>query len=168
MDEPQQRIVQPGDFARNFSLKDQNDRTFDLLEQMGRKVLLSFPSPGLDRVLCHPDGIAGGEQGDLHNAQTRFRSGSVLIPCPGSGKGPASPASPGRRLLCDFWPHGRVARSYGLFREQNGSSERANVILDQKNGGHLRQGLPCPQRTGYRRSDTVFGRNGEFERLITS
>ena len=42
MDEPQQRIVQPGDFARNFSLKDQNDRTFDLLEQMGRKVFLSF------------------------------------------------------------------------------------------------------------------------------
>lgn len=25
-------------------------------------------------------------------------------------------------LLCDFWPHGRVAQSYGLFREQNGFS----------------------------------------------
>jgi peroxiredoxin len=36
------------------------------------------------------------------------------------------------RLLCDFWPHGRVAAMYGVFRETNGFSERANIILDEK------------------------------------
>ncbi len=36
------------------------------------------------------------------------------------------------RLLSDFWPHGAVARLYGLFREQAGSSQRANVIVDEK------------------------------------
>jgi peroxiredoxin len=32
-------------------------------------------------------------------------------------------------LLADFWPHGAVARAYGLFREKNGFSERANVVI---------------------------------------
>lgn len=32
-------------------------------------------------------------------------------------------------LLADFWPHGEVARQYGLFREKNGFSERANVVV---------------------------------------
>jgi peroxiredoxin len=35
-------IVQVGDPARNFSLKDQEDKTFDLYEQEGKRVLLSF------------------------------------------------------------------------------------------------------------------------------
>jgi peroxiredoxin len=35
-------------------------------------------------------------------------------------------------LLCDFWPHGRIAKAYGLFRPANGFSERANIILDEK------------------------------------
>ncbi len=35
------------------------------------------------------------------------------------------------RLLSDFWPHGHVAKSFGLFREKNGFSQRANVLLDE-------------------------------------
>jgi hypothetical protein len=38
----QATMAQPGDPARNFSLKDQNDKTFDLYEQTGKRVLLSF------------------------------------------------------------------------------------------------------------------------------
>jgi peroxiredoxin len=36
------------------------------------------------------------------------------------------------RLLCDFWPHGKVAQLYGLFRDANGFAERANVIVDER------------------------------------
>jgi peroxiredoxin len=35
------------------------------------------------------------------------------------------------RLLSDFWPHGGVARSLGLFREREGFAERANVLADE-------------------------------------
>jgi peroxiredoxin len=35
------------------------------------------------------------------------------------------------RLLSDFWPHGEVAKLYGIFREKNGFSERANIIVDE-------------------------------------
>ena len=38
-------------------------------------------------------------------------------------------------LVADFWPHGGVAQAYGLFREQNGFSERA---------GDSRPGRYCP------------------------
>jgi len=34
-------------------------------------------------------------------------------------------------LLADFWPHGGVAKQYGIFREAGGFSERANIIVDE-------------------------------------
>ena len=35
------------------------------------------------------------------------------------------------RLLSDFWPHGVVAETYGIFRDDDGFSERANIIIDE-------------------------------------
>jgi alkyl hydroperoxide reductase subunit AhpC len=34
-------------------------------------------------------------------------------------------------LLSDFWPHGEIARRYGVFREDGGMTERALVIVDK-------------------------------------
>jgi peroxiredoxin len=34
-------------------------------------------------------------------------------------------------LLADFWPHGELAQSLGIFRDADGFSERANVIVDK-------------------------------------
>jgi alkyl hydroperoxide reductase subunit AhpC len=33
-------------------------------------------------------------------------------------------------LLADFWPHGGLAQALGIFRDADGISERANVIVD--------------------------------------
>jgi len=35
-------------------------------------------------------------------------------------------------LLSDFHPHGDVAKRYGVFREQEGFSERAVFVIDKK------------------------------------
>jgi glutaredoxin len=35
-------------------------------------------------------------------------------------------------LLSDFWPHGAVARMYGVFREKEGRSERALFVIDKE------------------------------------
>ena len=35
------------------------------------------------------------------------------------------------RLLSDFWPQGEVAKLYGVFRDKDGFSERANIIVDE-------------------------------------
>ena len=131
MDEPQQRIVQPGDFARNFSLKDQNDRTFDLLEQMGRKVLLSF-HPLAWTEYCATQMVSLEENRETFTTLNTVPVGISVDSLPCKREWARQLGISRTQLLCDFWPQGRVARSYGLFREQNGFSERANVILDEK------------------------------------
>ncbi len=35
-------------------------------------------------------------------------------------------------LLSDFYPHGEVARKYGVFREKDGISDRAVFIVDKE------------------------------------
>jgi glutaredoxin len=35
-------------------------------------------------------------------------------------------------LLSDFWPHGAIAKRYGVFREEDGKSERALFIVDKE------------------------------------
>ncbi|MFZ1896784.1 redoxin domain-containing protein [Methanoregula sp.] len=107
-------IVQPGDPARNFSLKDQNDKTFDLYEQAKKRTLLSF------HPLAWTDFCAAQMKSLEDNLDEFGRLNCVPV---GITRTP---------LLCDFWPHGAVAERYGLFREENGFSERANVIVDEQ------------------------------------
>jgi glutaredoxin len=35
-------------------------------------------------------------------------------------------------LLSDFWPHGKIAKKYGVFRDKEGKSERAIFVLDKE------------------------------------
>jgi glutaredoxin len=35
-------------------------------------------------------------------------------------------------LMSDFWPHGKVAELYGVFREPDGHSERAIFVIDKR------------------------------------
>ncbi len=35
-------------------------------------------------------------------------------------------------LLSDFWPHGEIAKKYGVFREDAGMSERAVFLIDKQ------------------------------------
>jgi peroxiredoxin len=127
----QATIVQPGNPARNFSLKDQNDKTFDLYEQAGKRVLLSF----------HPlawTEYCAAQMKSLEENREKFASLNCVqvgisvdsVPCKKAwAKSLSVQNTP---LLCDFWPHGAVAMKYGLFRDGNGFSERANVIVDEK------------------------------------
>lgn len=38
----------------------------------------------------------------------------------------------GFRLLSDFWPHGHVARAYGVFNEALGCANRATFVIDSQ------------------------------------
>jgi peroxiredoxin len=123
-------MVQTGDAARNFSLKDQNDKTFDLYEQVEKRVLLSF----------HPlawTEFCAAQMKSLEENRENFAVANCVpvgisvdsIPCKKAwAKSLGIEHTP---LLCDFWPHGAIAMKYGLFREENGFSERAIVIVDE-------------------------------------
>ncbi|MGB7788038.1 redoxin domain-containing protein [Methanoregula sp.] len=124
-------IVLAGEPARNFSLKDQNDKTFDLYEQEGKRVLLSF-HPLAWTEFCAAQMKSLEEKREVLAKNNCIPVGISVdsIPCKKAwAKSLGITQTP---LLCDFWPHGAVAEKYGLFRDANGFSERANVIIDEK------------------------------------
>ena len=45
-------------------------------------------------------------------------------------------------LLSDFWPHGEVARAYGVFLEERGAAIRGTFIVDKD--GVLRWSVILP------------------------
>jgi peroxiredoxin len=122
-------IVQTGDMARNFSLKDQDDRTFDLYEQCGKRVLLSF-HPLAWTEFCAAQMISLEENRETLSTLNCIAVGISVDSRPCKKEWAKALGIRGTRLLCDFWPHGTVAMKYGIFRDENGFSERANILVD--------------------------------------
>lgn len=129
MEQPQ--IIKIGDPAKNFSLKDQNDKTFDLYEHMQKRTLLSF-HPLAWTEYCAAQMKSLENNHDIFSALNSIAVGISVdsVPCKKAWAENLKISS--TSLLCDFWPHGTVAQQYGLFRDANGFSERANVIIDEK------------------------------------
>jgi len=124
-------MVHTGDTARNFSLKDQNDKTFDLYEQAQKRVLLSF-HPLAWTEYCAAQMKSLEENRDVLLAKNCVPVGISVDSIPCKREWAKILKIRNTPLLCDFWPHGAIARKYGLFRDENGFSERANVIVDEK------------------------------------
>jgi peroxiredoxin len=126
-----QTIIQPGEHAPNFSLKDQRSQTFGLLEEMGRRVLLSFhPLAWTDFCAAQMQSLE--ENYALFSSMNTVAVGISVDSVPCKKAWADSLKIEDTRILADFWPHGKVAQAYGIFRDANGFSERANIILDEK------------------------------------
>ena len=117
--------------APNFLLKDQNNKEFKLSDFRGKKVLLSF----------HPlawSSICSDQMKSLEKNWEKFEDLNTIplgisIDTTISKKAwTDSLGIKNTRLLSDFWPHGQVAEMYGIFREKEGFSERANIIINEK------------------------------------
>lgn len=117
--------------APDFALKDQNGKTVKLSKLAGKKVLLSF-RPLAWTAVCH-DQMAALEE---HHAQfdelNAVALGIGVDSVPSNKAWAQSMGIKNTRLLSDFWPHGAVAGAYGVFRENDGFSERANIVIDEK------------------------------------
>lgn len=103
----------------DFSLNDQNGKTFTLSENLGKKVLLSF----------HPlawTSVCAEQMKSLEENRANFSSlNSVAVgisvdsvPCKKAWA--ESLGIVDTPILADFWPHGGVAQLYGLLREKEG------------------------------------------------
>ena len=113
------------------SLKDQNDKTFGLLENSGRRVLLSF-HPLAWTEFCAAQMKSLEDNYALFEKLNCIAVGISVDSKPCKKEWAKSLGITKTRLLCDFWPHGNVAMKYGIFRDENGFSERANIIVDEK------------------------------------
>ena len=125
-----QRLASIGEIAPEFVLKDQNGTDFKLSELKGRRVLLSFHPLAWTEICAKQMQSLEEIRGVLESVNTTPVGLSVdTVP---SKKAWADHLGiKAVRLLSDFWPHGQVASAYGIFREKNGFSERANIIVDE-------------------------------------
>ena len=124
-------MIKVGAKAPDFALKDQNGKTVKLSGLAGKKVLLSF-RPLAWTAVCH-DQMRSLEE---HHAQfdelNAVALGIGVDSAPSNKAWADSMGIKNTRLLSDFWPHGAVANAYGIFREKDGFSERANIVIDEK------------------------------------
>jgi len=125
-----EKKLKKGDKAKNFTLEDQNEQEFTLSNFKGKKVLLSF----------HPlawTPVCSEQMKSLENNKNVFDSlnttaiGVNIDHVPSKKAWAKSLNVKNTRLLSDFWPHGKIAKLYGIFRQKDGFSERANIIIDE-------------------------------------
>ena len=125
-----EKRVKVGDWSLDFSLEDQNEEMFNLSKFKGKKILLSF----------HPlawTSVCSEQMKSLEKnkqAFDSFNTTAVGVSCdtvPSKKAWAKSLNIESTRLLSDFWPHGKVAEAYGIFRSKYGTSERANIIIDE-------------------------------------
>ena len=119
-----------GEAAPDFTLKDQNGDEFKLSEFRGKRVLLSFHPLAWTGVCAKQMQALEASQKTLESLNT-IPAGISIDSVPTKKAWAEDLGIKNIRLLSDFWPHGQVARLYGIFREQDGFSERANIILDE-------------------------------------
>src|SRR3990172_8538562 len=123
--------VKEGEAAEDFTLRDQDGKEVRLSDFKGKKVLLSFHPLAWTKVCAD-------QMKSLDKNRSRFEKlntmalGLSVDTVPSKKAWAKELGIKDTRLLSDFWPYGEVARSYGIFREKEGFSERANIIVDEK------------------------------------
>jgi mycoredoxin-dependent peroxiredoxin len=119
-----------GDQAPDFELRDQFGATARLSDFRGEKnVVLIFFTAAFTGIceseLCTiRDEFADLDAGDAQVLAVSTDTGPVLREW-------ANQHGYKFRLLSDFWPHGAVASSYGVFDANRGLSLRGTFIIDK-------------------------------------
>jgi mycoredoxin-dependent peroxiredoxin len=121
-------VVDVGTKAPEFTLKDYNNEKVSLSSLHAAKPVL---------LVFYPfafSGICTGELCQLRDDFAAFEGVQVVgvsVDTPYSLKVWAEQQGYQFPLLSDFWPHGEVARQYGVFNEKAGMSNRGTFLIDQ-------------------------------------
>jgi peroxiredoxin len=124
-------MIEIGSRAPDFSVKDQKGKKVRLSDFSGKRVLLSF-RPLAWTPVCHDQMMLLEENHLLFDELNTVALGIGVDSVPSNKAWAEEMDIANTRLLSDFWPHGEVARAYGVFREADGFSERANIIIDEE------------------------------------
>jgi peroxiredoxin len=116
--------------AIDFSLKDHNKLEIKLSNFIGKKILLSF-HPLAWTSVCAEQMKSLEKNYDIFKDLNTIAFGVNVDSVPSKKAWAKSLNIYNTSLLSDFWPHGQVAKIYSLFRNKDGFSERANIIIDE-------------------------------------
>jgi peroxiredoxin len=123
-------MIEVGDEAPDFTLKDQNNEEFTLSSYRGKQAVL---------IVFYPlafTGICTGELCVVRDDMPTFDNPDVLtvsisVDSVYSHKIFAEREGYEFPLLSDFWPHGGVAKAYGVFNEIAGIANRGTFLVDK-------------------------------------
>jgi peroxiredoxin len=123
-------LIGVGAEAPDFELRDQHAQAHRLSSYRGEKnVVLVFYPWAFTRVCTGELDAIHADVGSLQNAETQVFAVSC-DPVP-SLRHFAEQQGLDFPLLSDFWPHGAVASSYGVFNEGLGIAERGTFVIDR-------------------------------------
>ncbi|GAB3128068.1 peroxiredoxin [Tsukamurella serpentis] len=122
--------LQVGDTAPDFTLRDQNNRPVSLASFRGRKNVLLVFFPLAFTGTCESE--LGGIRDSLH----LFDNDDAAVIAVSVGPPPTHKVWSGTQgylfpIVSDFWPHGAVAREYGVLNEKNGYPNRGTFVIDR-------------------------------------
>ena len=126
----QNECLKAGDKAPDFELIDHNEKEVKLSDFKGKRVLLSF-HPLAWTSVCAKQMKSLEENWKTFKELNTIAVGVSIDSVPSKKAWAESLNINNIRLLSDFWPHGNVAGFFGIFREKDGFSERANIIIDE-------------------------------------
>jgi peroxiredoxin len=138
------KLIKIGDKAPAFVLKDQNKKDVHLYNLQGKKILLSFHPLAWTKVCAEQMKTIEANKEIFDNLNT-VALGLSVDPVPTKDAWAKELGIKNTSLLSDFWQHGEVAKLYGIFRENDGFSERANIIIDENLNVIFVKVYPIPQ-----------------------
>ncbi|CAB4564974.1 unannotated protein [freshwater metagenome] len=123
-------MIEPGTIAPDFTLKNQFGEEVTLSSFRGRKpvVLVFFPLAF--------SGICTGELCEIRDNLGVFNDSDVelfgiSVDSHFTQRAFAESQNYDFNLLADFWPHGKVAESFGVFIAESGIANRATIVIDK-------------------------------------
>jgi peroxiredoxin len=120
--------VEVGERAPDFELNDQHGTPVRVSDLRGRKVVLVF-YPLAFSGICHGELCALRDE-FIAAAPADVQVLTVSVDSIFAHRAWADQEGYTFPLLSDFWPHGQVARAYGVFDEEKGLAVRGTFIID--------------------------------------
>jgi mycoredoxin-dependent peroxiredoxin len=122
--------VDIGETAPDFELKDQTGQPVRLSDYRGKKavVLVFYPLTFT--------GVCESEMCGIRDSIEAFRNDDVETLAVSVDSAPTHQRWAHEQgfdfpLLSDFWPHGEVAQTYGVFEDALGIAARATFVIDR-------------------------------------
>ena len=123
-------MIEPGAAAPDFSLEDQDGRTVSLEDLSGQtSVLVFYP---LDFSPICTDQLNVYQEVLVELEAEGAKLYGISVDSAFAHKAFRERLGIAFPLLADFNPKGEVARCYGVYREPDGISERALVMIDEQ------------------------------------
>jgi mycoredoxin-dependent peroxiredoxin len=147
--------VQIGDEAPDFELKDQTGKPVALSDYRGKKAVVLVFYPASFTGVCEDELCSIRDEIDVFRNDD-VETLAVSVDAPAAHRRWAQEQGFEFPLLSDFWPHGHVSQTYGVFDEELGIAVRGTFIIDTSGTVVYTDRNPVPEARDHRTWKTAL------------